>query len=90
MDSFNKDAVIKALEDAGAELPCPRCGNSTFMIADGYISNPLQDDLETMKLLGKSIPTIVVICEKCGYIAHHAIGVLGLFPPKAEEEAKND
>lgn len=89
MDPEQKQKIIKALNDRGANRPCPRCGNHNFTLIDGYFNSPLQPKLDNSFVFGgPSIPSIGVICVKCGYIAHHAIGVLGLMPeqPKDNEE----
>jgi predicted nucleic-acid-binding Zn-ribbon protein len=75
-----KQKIIKALEDRGAKLPCPRCGNKNFILMDGYFNQTIQVDLNGMVLGGPSIPSVVIACSRCGYLSQHAIGVLGLLP----------
>jgi len=75
-----KDAIIKALSDRGASLPCPRCGNNAFTLLDGYFNQIIQDEPKGIVLGGRTIPSIVVACKRCGYLSQHAIGVLGLLP----------
>ena len=75
-----KNKIIKALMDRGARLPCPRCGNQNFTLVDGYFNQPIQKELGGIVLGGPSIPSIVVVCTRCGYLSQHALGVLGLLP----------
>jgi ribosomal protein L37E len=75
-----KDAIIKALSERGANLPCPRCGNNAFTLLDGYFNQVIQDEPKGIVLGGRTIPSIVVACKRCGYLSQHAIGVLGLLP----------
>jgi ribosomal protein S27AE len=82
MKQEEKDKIIKALEERLAKLPCPRCGNQQFSLADGYFSQPLQENLGGIVLGGPAIPSVVVVCNKCGFISQHALGALGLLPPK--------
>jgi predicted RNA-binding Zn-ribbon protein involved in translation (DUF1610 family) len=82
-----KKEIIKALDEHGAKLPCPRCGNQSFTLLDGYFNQTIQIDLKGMVLGGPSIPSVVVACKKCGYLSQHALGVLGLLP---QEEARNE
>jgi ribosomal protein L37E len=82
-----KQEIIKALEERGAKLPCPRCGNQSFTLIDGYFNQTIQTDLKGMVLGGPSVPSVVVVCNRCGYLSQHALGVLGLLP---KEEAKNE
>jgi ribosomal protein L37E len=75
-----KDAIIKVLSERGANLPCPRCGNNAFTLLDGYFNQVIQDEPKGIVLGGRTIPSIVVACKRCGYLSQHAIGVLGLLP----------
>lgn len=76
--------IIKALEERGATRPCPRCGNKDFELSGGYFIQILQTELDTYKLGGPSIPSVVVVCTKCGYISQHALGILELLPEEGE------
>jgi ribosomal protein L37E len=82
-----KQEIIKALEDRGAKLPCPRCGNQSFTLLDGYFNQTIQTDVRGLVLGGPSVPSVVVVCNRCGYLSQHALGALGLLP---KEEAENE
>jgi len=86
-----KDKIIKVLTDRGAVLPCPRCGNDDFTLLDGYFNQIIQDEPRGIVLGGRTIPSIVIACKRCGYLSQHALGVLGLLPKeenKPIEEVK--
>jgi ribosomal protein L37E len=86
-----KDAIIKALSERGANLPCPRCGNNAFTLLDGYFNQIIQDEPKGIVLSGRTIPSIIIACKRCGYLSQHALGVLGLLPKeetRAVEEVK--
>lgn len=70
------------------EIKCPMCGNKHFIIADGYFNSIMQDNLNYIALGGSSIPSIAIVCNKCGFISSHALGVLGLLPKQTEESQK--
>ncbi len=80
------EKIIRALEERGVRRPCPRCGNTDFSLAGGYFTNVLTDDISTVQLSGQVIPTIAVICSRCGFFSQHALGTLGMLP--AKEPAK--
>ena len=80
-----KDKIIQALTDRGAKLPCPRCGNDTFTLLDGYFNQIIQPEPKGIVLGGRTVPSVVVVCNRCGYLSQHALGVLGLLP---KEESK--
>lgn len=63
-------------------------GNKHFIIADGYFNSFLQDNLKNINLSGESIPSIPIICSKCGFISMHALGILGLLPKQSDDETK--
>lgn len=74
----DKEAIKSELERRNAVLPCPRCGNKSFQLADGYINLPLSGEVGGIVLGGPTMPTAVVVCSNCGYISLHALGALGL------------
>jgi hypothetical protein len=86
-----QDKIIKALADRGAKLPCPRCGNDAFTLLDGHFNQIIQDEPKGIVLGGRTIPSIIIACKRCGYLSQHALGVLGLLPKeenKPVEEVK--
>jgi ribosomal protein S27AE len=85
---IQKDKIIKALGERGANLPCPRCGNEAFTLLDGYFNQGIQSDPKGIVLGGRSIPSVVVACNRCGYLAQHALGTLGLLPKEENKPAE--
>ena len=86
-----KDKFIKVLNDRGANLPCPRCGNTDFTLLDGYFNQIIQEEPKGIVLGGRTIPSIVIACNRCGFLSQHALGILGLLPKEESntaEEAK--
>ena len=73
-----KQKIIDALIKAGADHPCPRCGNDNFYIAEGLVFHILQNSPSHPRLGGSGIICAAVVCSKCGYIAEHSLGTLGL------------
>jgi hypothetical protein len=75
-----KDKLIKTVKDRGANMPCPRCGNDSFTLLDGYFNQIIQEEPKGIVLSGRTIPTIVIACNRCGFLSQHALGILGLIP----------
>lgn len=73
-----KNTIITRLNERLANHPCPRCGNNQFALVDGLQNDTLQDDIKNIKIGGQSIPTIIVACNRCGFLSYHSLGVLGL------------
>lgn len=91
MDEFPKeerDRIIAALDKKNATRPCPRCGNESFAIISGYFAHFVQPRLGAVAFGGPSIPTAVVTCTNCGWLAEHALGTLGLLPPAEGKQEK--
>lgn len=70
--------ISKALAQRGVTLPCPRCGENAWNVLDVFISNPLAEDVGTVTIGGPVLPTIGVLCARCGFLAEHAVASLGL------------
>ena len=81
MNQEERDRIIGALNERGVTLPCSRCGNNNFTLIDGYFNHTFQPQLNGNVILGgPSIPSVGVVCSRCGLINYHAVGALGLLP----------
>ena len=66
MKEINEDrqqAVLKALEIRKADLPCPRCGNKSFVLL-GETDTPTNG--------------AIMSCKLCGFLSIHAEATLGI------------
>ena len=72
MTPARQDTIIAALERVGATQPCERCGHPTLEVC-GESGLPLLSSQRNA-----SIPTVVLACQRCGFIVEHAAMVLGL------------
>ena len=77
MEQKRLEQIVQALTAKGVNKPCPRCGNPKFSVV-GETNIPLQEDPNVFAIGGPAIPTIIVACDKCGYITQHAQIPLGL------------
>ena len=89
MDQEKKKEIIRILNERGVRLPCPRCGNPSFILIEGYFNEMIQPNTNTLNIGGPSIPSIITACSRCGYLSQHALGVLGLLPNKTEKKKDN-
>jgi predicted nucleic-acid-binding Zn-ribbon protein len=82
MDRNKQEKVIIALKEKGATQPCPRCRNLEFeIIGEGMIAISREGSdrwTSVFQPINPEVPVILISCKNCGYIAHHASGVLGL------------
>jgi hypothetical protein len=81
-----KEKIIAEMVKREATLPCPRCGNKNFTLVDGYFTQPLSSEIGALVLGGPTVPSVVTICTRCGFISQHALGVLGLLPTEKENK----
>lgn len=70
--------IVNILKEKGALGKCPRCGNPDFELQKTLTSLSVKADVSKTVLGGKNIPATIAICDNCGYIALHSLGVLGL------------
>lgn len=78
--------INDSLHTHGARNPCPMCGFKEFTLASGAFVHVLQDNLNSLKISGTSIPTVVLTCGQCGYVMQFAMGALGLMDEYRKEE----
>lgn len=67
-------------------LKCPMCGCLKFTLVDGYILFAPQDSPKNLVIGGKTMPTIGMICDSCGFLSSHVLGVLKKDWNKTENE----
>ena len=77
MDQKRREEISQALSAKGVDRPCPRCGNHQFEVLSEF-SIVLEEGRSAYSMGARSIPTVIVACDKCGYIVQHALGPLGL------------
>lgn len=73
-----KRRIANVISSRIPNLACPMCHRNNFIITDGYFNSSINANLQSMVLGGASIPSIGIVCANCGFISHHALGVLGL------------
>lgn len=79
-----KSRIVEELRKRGVTLPCPRCGNPHFTLLDGYFNQPVSVEIGAVVLGGKTVPSVVTFCTRCGFLSQHALGALGLLPDAKE------
>jgi len=67
-------------------IACPICGFETFILANGFAEEVIQDQDEGARVSDKSIPEMVVACENCGYVMKFALGLLGMLADNSKSD----
>jgi hypothetical protein len=87
MEKEEKEKIAEKLLERNAVKPCPRCHGVKFTIMDNFGKTTLNPELEGYGIGGPFVPFIIVICNQCGFMSQHAVGVLGLLE-KSDKEGK--
>jgi ribosomal protein L37E len=77
-----EQAIMDALEEAGATLPCPRCGHDKFQLLPGcFVQHLVANPYDPPSISDGNSPGVAIVgtaCDRCGFIAYHAMRRLGL------------
>lgn len=77
MKSEIKDSLLNSILHRVPDYHCPMCGSRAFTIVDGFSNEFFQDGLShSINLGGRFIPTFLTVCNNCGFISRHAIGIV--------------
>lgn len=77
LTTSQKETIVKTLKSKSG-LACPMCQNKQWTIGDEIVSvNPVSLSGSTV-MGGPFIPMVQVVCNNCGFISHHALGLLGV------------
>jgi len=86
LTSDQKIRIKEEIDKRIRTLTCPMCQNKSFVMADGYLYATMQSDLNSLSIGGPGIPAAGIICNNCGFISQHALGILGLLPPEQNKK----
>lgn len=83
---YNREEIIKSIDEKGANLPCHRCGQNTFALIDGFSRYHLSDNMNENTIGGSGVPIVLIACNNCGAITPHA--ALALIKTENNQEKK--
>lgn len=64
-------------------MTCPL----SFSLIDGYITDSVQNEFSNQVIGSKTtLPSVALVCNNCGFISQHSIGILGLLNSDETEE----
>ena len=73
----DKHRIFAALKERGAGS-CPRCNDSKWIVSE-FSRIEVQATAERNSSEGTTIPTVMIVCQHCGFISQHALQPLGLW-----------
>jgi hypothetical protein len=77
----DKHRIFDALRARGAGS-CPRCLDSQWTVSE-YSMIEVQATMDRHTSETTTIPSIMIVCEHCGFISQHALQPLGIWPDRA-------
>ena len=79
--------ILGTLYSKGINPVCPICQGKEWTMGPFVVTaNEIDLNKKTINI-GNSLPSIPLICNKCGYIAYIAAGTLGLLPKKEQAQS---
>ena len=88
-ENIDRATLIQSLTQRLNGSKCPMCGHQQFTVAEGYSITPIQYDIKNYSIGGKALPAINLICNNCGFVSSHAIGVFQAIDDKQEDAQNN-
>ena len=76
----DKHRIFDALRARGAGS-CPRCLDSQWTVSE-YSMIEVQATMDRNTSETTTIPSIMIVCEHCGFISQHALQPLGIWPDR--------
>jgi len=75
--NMDEQKVIERINAVGANKACQRCGKNEFTLLEGSTQLPLDIHRgSTIIFGGNRIPCAIIVCNNCGCLNIHALGVL--------------
>lgn len=90
MDEDKKKKIADELANRVGILECPICHQSRYTLIDGFFVDMLQEDYKVINLVGRKLPTILLVCNHCGHIDKFSLGVLGFMVEQKSPETRTD
>lgn len=91
-----KKQIVDRIYERMGPAKCPMCNNTRFSLVNGYLTSNIQSDYRSIVIgSGQLIPTVAIVCTRCGFVSEHAVGALDLFEENekktnSNKETKND
>lgn len=79
LSDAERQRIMRTLDDAGAVLPCHRCGHEGYAVLDGYLIENTQTQLRNLVISGDNrLPCVATVCARCGCLTQHVMNVAGV------------
>lgn len=78
LSDIERKKILDSVLSKIGSYRCPICECNKFTIVDGYVATSLQDDTKSITLGGSFLPSVVLVCTKCGFTSFHNSKILGI------------
>lgn len=86
LNDDEKQRIVNAVYSRIQSLECPMCHHKAFTFIDGYVVQPIQNNKKKFLVANiPLIPTVVLVCNNCGFMSQHNLGVLGILNDTVED-----
>ena len=73
-----RKTMMDGLQAKGVRPQCPMCARNQWTLSDDLVIGTAFTLGGGMSLGGAHIPMCQLVCNNCGFVSHHAVGVLGI------------
>ena len=73
-----RSRVLARLTERIGDPKCPLCSTNRWIVSDEFVSLVSQWDIRHLNIVGRGFPSLVIICQTCGFTALLNMVVLGL------------
>ena len=77
LTTTQRQTVMSALTARGIRS-CPLCGYSGWTLGEELVTATTTSLAGGAVFGGPIIPMIQLVCNRCGFVSHHAVGALGV------------
>jgi hypothetical protein len=72
-----KEKILSSLRTK-AKAHCPMCGGTNWELWEEMVGAMAASPQGGIGIGGPYIPMVQIVCTNCGFVSHHAVGVLGI------------
>lgn len=76
LSDIERHKILDSVLSKIGSYRCPICGSDQFTIVDGYVATCLQNNTKNITIGSSFLPSVVLVCTKCGFTSFHNAKIL--------------